>query len=83
MCQNVCIKNQDIYFLKSYILVSSKPSKKPKYNFLINKCIGFLYTYIIYFKKFGKNNVNGSLLSQHPVDIPNIAGVHGVLYGAW
>ena len=26
-CQNICIKNQDIYLLKSYISVSSKPSK--------------------------------------------------------
>ena len=26
-CQNTCIKNQDIYLLKSYTSVSSKPSK--------------------------------------------------------
>ena len=26
-CQNTCIKNQDIYLSKSYISVSSKPSK--------------------------------------------------------
>ena len=26
--------------------------------------------------------LNGSSLSQHPVDIPNIAWVHGLLYGA-
>ena len=26
-CQNICIKNQDIHLLKSYTLVSSKPSK--------------------------------------------------------
>ena len=34
-------------------------------------------------KKFGKHNVNRLLLSQHPMGIPNIAGVYGGLYGAW
>ena len=38
---------------------------------------------MIYYKKFGKKDVNGSSLSQHPMGIPNIAGVHGALYGAW
>ena len=34
-------------------------------------------------KKLGNNNVSRSLLSQHPIAIPNVAGVHGALYGAW
>ena len=43
----------------------------------------YTHTYIIYFYKFEKNDIIGALLSQHPIDIPNKARVHGVLYGAW
>ena len=32
-------------------------------------------------KKFGKNNVNRLLLSQHPMSIPNIAGSMGDCMG--
>ena len=34
-------------------------------------------------KKFGKNNVSGSLLRKHPMRVLNVAEVHGVLHGAW
>ena len=34
-------------------------------------------------KEIGKNNVGRSLLSQHPKSTPNIAGVHGAMYGTW
>ena len=54
-CQNMCMKTQDIYLSKSYILVSSKPSKtqfeflkvwkKLKYNSWINKCLIYIYTH--------------------------------------
>ena len=37
----------------------------------------------IYIRSFGKDNVTGSLLSQHPMGIPNIVGVQGALYGIW
>ena len=33
----------------------------------------------IHFKNFGKNNVSRSLLSKHPMGVPNVAGVHGAL----
>ena len=39
-CQNLCIKNQDIYLLKSYTSVSSKPS-----NHMYIKYI-YIYIYI-------------------------------------
>ena len=37
----------------------------------------YIYTYIYIYIYI----LNGSSLSQHPVDISNIAGVHGALYG--
>ena len=40
-CQNTCIK-LDIYLLKGYISVSSKPSKKSFVYIYINK---FIYIY--------------------------------------
>ena len=43
----------------------------------------YTHTYIMYFYKFEKNDIIGTLLSQHPIGIPNIARVHGALYGAW
>ena len=43
----------------------------------------YIYTYIIHFSKFGKNSVNGSLLSQNLLGIPNIAGVYEALHGSW
>ena len=35
------------------------------------------------FKKLGKNNARGSFLSEHLIGIPNVAGIHGALYGTW
>ena len=69
---------------------SENKSRNNKFNFhefiqFISDLVIYLhiYTYIIYYKKFGKFNVNRSSLIQHPMDIPNITGVHGPLYGAW
>ena len=54
------------------------------YNFLKLYIIYNIHSILhIFFEKIGKNNVNKSFLSQHPMGIPNIAGVHGALYGAW
>ena len=35
------------------------------------------------FKRLGENNVSKTLLSEHLMGIPNVAGTHGVLYGTW
>ena len=41
----------------------------------------YIYVYNVYIYIFRKNNISRlSLLSQHPMDIPNVAGVHGALY---
>ena len=37
----------------------------------------------IKFLRFMKTNLSSSLLSKHPIDVPQVAEVHGAMYGTW